>query len=142
MFILGKLTTIKKVQGIDLFIDMSKNNNRIFIADNINQKTYKQFLEYNNTEVFFSNELLMNIIDHDFQPRFEILTEAEIENFFKSYQLNKNYIPKMVSIDPIARYYNLKEGAIVRIIRPSITSGYSSFYRIVIKSPVSLLFKK
>ena len=140
MFTFGKLTTIKKVQGIDTFMDMSKNNNRLFIANKINQKTYKQFLEYNNTEVFFEHELLVNIIDHDLQPKFEVLSKEEKKHYFKSYKTKKMEMPKMLSIDPIARYYNLQNGDIVRIIRPSITSGYIVSYRLVSAVSVSLLF--
>ena len=58
-----------------------------------------------------------------------------------SYKLKKVEMPKMFSTDPVARYYNLKENDIIRIIRPSITSGYTVFYRIIINSPISLLFK-
>ena len=140
MFIFGKLTTIKKIHGIDAFMDMSKGHNRLFIANQINQKTYKQFMENNNTEVFFDEELYVNIIDHDLQPKFEILSKEESENYYKSYKTKKFEIPKMLSTDPIARYYALKGGEIVRIIRSSITSGYIVSYRIVVKTPTSVLF--
>ena len=141
MFVFGKLTTIKKIQDIDLFFENSKNGYRIFIGDNINQKTYKQFIEYKNTEVFFDYELLVNVIDHNLQPKFEVLSSTEIENLFKSYQIDLKDIPVMLSTDRIARYYKLKDGDIVRIIRTSITSGYTTSYRIVKDSDIKLLFK-
>lgn len=142
MFVFGKLTTIKKIHGIDTFMDLSKKNNRLFIANQINQKTYKQFMEYNDTEVFFEYELLTNIIEHDLQPKFEILSNEERTNYFESYKTKKIEMPKMLSIDPIARYYNLKGGDIVRIIRPSITSGYVVSYRIVVNTSIVNIFAK
>jgi len=141
MFVYGKLTTIKKIQDIDIFFENSKNSNRLFIGDNINQKTYKQFLEYKNTEIFFDYELLVNIIDHALQPKFEVLSEKERENLFKSYQIKIEEMPEMLTTDRIARYYKLKENDIIRIIRPSITSGYSIFYRVLKNGEIATLFK-
>ena len=141
MFIYGKLTTIKKIQDIDLFFENSKKDNRIFIGENINQKTYKQFLEYKNTEVFFDYELLINVIDHNLQPKFEVLSSSDIENLHKSYILDNKDIPIMLTTDRIARYYKLKDGDIVRIIRSSITSGYITSYRIVRDGDIKVLFK-
>jgi DNA-directed RNA polymerase subunit H (RpoH/RPB5) len=48
----------------------------------------------------------------------------------------------MRSIDPIARYYKLKGGDVVRIIRPSNTSGLGFHYRIVVDSHPSEIFDK
>ena len=141
MFITGKLTTTKKVPGIQSFIDSSKLDNRLFVIDNVNQKIFKQLLAYNNSEVFFDYELLVNVIDHHLQPRFEVLSNDEKKNFFKQYNTKPSEMPKMFSTDIIARYYKLIDGDIVRIIRPSITSGYTVFYRIVVKMPIALLFK-
>ena len=142
MFIFTKLTTIKKIDGIDTFINMSKNNNRLFIVKTINLKTYKQFINFNDSEVFYDHELLINLIDHELQPKFEILSPSESQNFLSSYNTKKSEIAKILSIDPIVRYYNLKDNQIIRIIRPSITSCYTVSYRIVTKVSESLLFKK
>lgn len=142
MFVYGKITTIKKIQGLDSFLEISKGQNRLFIADNINQKAYKQFIELNNTEIFFEYELLINIIDHDLQPKFEVLNNEEKTIFLEEYQITKKQMSKMRSIDPIARYYKLKGGDVVRIIRPSNTSGLGFHYRIVIDSHPSEIFDK
>ena len=80
--IYGKLTTIKKIQGLDIFLAASKGQHRIFIGDNISQKAFKQFLELKKSEVFFEYELLMNIIEHELQPKFELLTSEEKEKKF------------------------------------------------------------
>ena len=142
MFVYGKITTIKKIQGLDTFLQLSNGQNRLFIADNINQKAYKQFIELNNTEIFFEYELLINIIDHDLQPKFEVLDVKEKKDFLEEYDITKRQMSKMRSIDPIARYYNLKAGDIVRIVRPSSTSGLGFHYRIVIDSHPSEIFEK
>ena len=141
MFVYGKLTTIKKIQGLDNFLQISKGHNRIFISDSINQKAYKQFIELNNTEVFFDYELKMCILEHDLQPEFQLLTEEEIEVFMDEYQLTKKQLSKMKSIDPIARYFNAKGGNICRILRASTSSGIGIHYRMVIDSNTSEIFE-
>ena len=138
--IYGKLTTIKKIQGLETFLASSKGQNRIFIGDNISQKAFKQFLELKKTEVFFEYELLMNIIEHELQPKFELLTSEERDKKFNEYSIEKKNMSKIFSTDPIARYYAAKPGDIFRIIRPSPFTGMGFHYRLVIEAPVSHIF--
>lgn len=142
LFVYGKLTTIKKIQGLETFLQKSKGQNRIFIADNINQKAYKQFKELNNTEVFFEYELQLNLIDHDLVPKHIKLSEEEKEQFMEEYQVSKKQMSKMKSIDPVSRYYNSKAGDIFRIIRPSTSAGVGIHYRMVVDANVSEIFEK
>ena len=141
MFVYGKLSTIKKISGLDLFINESKGQNRIFIVDNVNQKAYKQFLEYRNTEVFFDYELLINLIEHELQPKFEVLNEQQKKEFYEMYDIEKKDMAKMETIDPVARYFNLSQGDIIKCIRPSISAGNGFFYRYVKEVPISNFFE-
>jgi len=38
----------------------------------------------------------------------------------------------MLANDPVALYYNLKKGDLVKIIRPSESTGQSGFFRLVV----------
>lgn len=138
--IYGKLTTIKKIQGLDGFLAKSKGQHRIFIGDNVSQKAFKQFLELKKSEVFFEYELLMNIVEHELQPKFEMLTEEEKNKKFEEYEIDKRNMSKILSTDPISRYYSAKPGDIFRIIRPSPFTGMGFHYRIVVEAPVSHIF--
>ena len=138
--IYGKITTVKKIQGLDAFLASSKGQNRIFIGDNISLKAFKQFLAYKKSEVFFEHELLMNIVEHELQPKFELLTAEEKETKFKEYSIDKKNMSKMFSTDAIARYYAAKSGDVFRIIRPSPFTGMGFHYRLVIETPVSQMF--
>lgn len=141
MIITSKISTLKKIQGIDGFLTLSKGNNRIFIGEDIAQKAYKQFLELKKSEIFYMHELMINLIEHDLQPKFELLTKEEKENKLREYNIDLKNISKILSIDPVVRYYNAKTGDIFRIIRYSPLSGHSFHYRVVIEAPVSLLYK-
>lgn len=142
MIIYGKISTIKKVTGLDGFLAASKGQHRIFIGDNITQKAYKQFLELKRTEVFFEYELLMNIIEHELQPKFELLSEEEKVRKLEEYDVEQKNMSRMFSMDAIARYYAAKPGDIFRIIRPSPFTAMSFHYRQVVNSSVKVLYDK
>lgn len=131
-----KLTTIKKVTSIEEFILKNKKAKKILVLSSINNKVYNQLMQYKNIEVFFDYELMINLVDLHIIPKHHLLTEEEKDIYIQSYhQLTKNNfkgMSKMFVSDPVSRYYNMKIGDIVRIIRPSITSGNSIFYRRII----------
>jgi len=128
-----KLTTIKKVVPIEEFILKNKKNKKILILNNFNNKVYNQIMQYKNMEVFLDWEFMINLVDLHLIPKHILLTEEEKEVYINSYQhsTKNNFkgMSKMYLTDPIARYYNMKVGDIAKIIRPSISSGYSVFYR-------------
>ena len=54
-----------------------------------------------------------------------------MEKFKNEYNATDYTIKKILRSDPISKYYALRKGDIVRIIRPSPTSGEAIDYRIV-----------
>lgn len=139
-YVNGKISTIKKIQGLDTFLVNSKGKNRIFIGDQISQKAYKQFLDLKKSEIFFEHELMINLIEHELQPKFELLTEEDKKKKMDDYNLLDRNLARMFRTDPIARYYNAKVGDVFRIIRPSLYTGSGYHYRLVVDAPVSNLF--
>lgn len=140
MVIYGKISSIKKIEGLDAFITDSENKNKIFIGNNISQKAFKQFVDIPKSEVFFEYELMMNIIEHELQPKFELLTEEEKNIKLKEYNLNISNLQTILKTDPVARYYNAKPGDVFRIIRPSPYTGTGFSYRRVAESSVTNIF--
>lgn len=129
-----KITTIRKVEDIDDFLDKYQDYYKFIIFNRIAPKAYKQFLEYSNLEVFSDEELLTNIIEHIFVPKHILLSAEDQAQIRKEYGFKRNEIGKIKHSDPIARYYNLKVNEIIAIERPSRTSGISMYYRICIPS--------
>jgi len=91
-----------------------------------------------DVQTFLVSELMYNVTEHVFVPRHTVLNEEESRLFIEN---NKDKIadiellPKILTSDPVAKYYNMKPGQIVRIERkqlyPSLIEKTEA-YRLVI----------
>jgi DNA-directed RNA polymerase subunit H (RpoH/RPB5) len=131
-----KLNTIKKSEDIEKFLEKNLNSKKIFVIPVGSTKVEKQLLEYDNIEVFYEVDLLVNIIDNNLVPKHILLSDEEANEILKEYKINKENLPRILSGDRIAKYYNIKPGQIVKIIRPSITAGNEIIYRICVNGKI------
>lgn len=76
------LTTIKKEASIENFLSKNTDTHKFIIINKLSPKAVKQILEYQNTEVFTIDELLIVIIDHNIVPQHILLTPEEKEKIF------------------------------------------------------------
>lgn len=82
-------------------------------------------------EVFELKELLFNVSKHELVPKHEKLADdASIKDLLQSAKLkSKTQLPLILKTDPMARYLGLRSGDVVKITRPSPTSGIYIHYR-------------
>jgi DNA-directed RNA polymerase subunit H (RpoH/RPB5) len=132
-----KLNTIKKSEDIERFLENHIDNKKIFVILSGSTKIEKQLLEYNNTEVFNDVDLMVNIVDNNLVPKHILLSDEEAKNILIEYKINKENLPRILSGDRIAKYYNIKPGQIVKIIRPSITAGEEILYRVCVNGKIA-----
>lgn len=84
-----------------------------------------------NLQVFDIRHLQFNISHHHLVPKHEIVNdEEEIKQLIENLCIkNKFQLPIILKSDAMAKYLGLRNGDIVRITRPSPTSGQYVSYR-------------
>ncbi len=68
-------------------------------------------------EFFLQKEVLYNITRHRLQPKFEIMTQDELQELLKQLQCKLVNLNKMLKTDPIARYFDAQPKQVFKITR-------------------------
>ena len=131
------MSTIKKAVNFEDFLVKNESLYKVVIIKDINKKVLKQILQFQNTEVWWEDELLEDLISKTIIPKHIVLSEKEREIFLQNYKMKE--LSTIFSTDIMARYYKMKINDVVRIVRPSNTSGNSIFYRLVRQGPLDLM---
>lgn len=127
---------VKTVQAYVLKMEEEQVNRAIIIVKMGLTPSAKQAMrnvgpEY-TMEDFLESEMLINITEHELVPQHVLLTTEEKEELFSRYRLKESQLMKMLSTDPVARYYGYKRGQVIKIIRKSDTAGRYVTHRLVV----------
>lgn len=74
---------------------------------------------------------MAEITKHSFVPKHVKLTEGEVGELLKTYNITLKQLPKISSKDPAIKEIETKKGDVFKIIRNSTTNKEAVFYRIV-----------
>lgn len=73
----------------------------------------------------------VHVQQHQLVPKHSLLSQEEIEELLKRYNISKRQMPSMSLKDPALQELNAQVGDVVKVTRNSPTQGTSYFYRVV-----------
>jgi len=138
-FVNAKLSSIGQGTPVDEYLSSNLEIHKIIILKDAAKKVLKQILtEYKNAEFFFEHEMLEDIPLKSFIPIHQILNDIEKQELLNKF--SESELSIILDTDMMSRYYNAKVGDIFKIIRPSLSSGTSIFYRRVNHGSLDMIY--
>lgn len=104
----------------------------LVLCENMTQNNLKSLHSCGaSVEIHLVGRLQFNITKHNLVPKHEVIVDkAEIESILTRYKLkSRHQLPIILKTDPIAKYYAMRSGDIVKITRTSETAGEYIVYR-------------
>ncbi|RDX85010.1 DNA-directed RNA polymerase V subunit 5A, partial [Mucuna pruriens] len=83
-------------------------------------------------EIIRIDDMLVNISKHVLQPKYEVLTDDEKKALLMKYNIEEKQLPLMLKSDPIARYYKLEKGQVIKITHSGGVVDSHVSYRCVV----------
>jgi DNA-directed RNA polymerase subunit H (RpoH/RPB5) len=105
----------------------------LLLRDKENSAVTKELQKesFKNVEIFLKSNMIFNITHHEYVPKHIILSSEEENEVLEKYNTTRSKLPKISSLDPIAKYYGMKPNQICKIIRKSPEVGNYLYYRLV-----------
>jgi DNA-directed RNA polymerase subunit H (RpoH/RPB5) len=132
------LNSLKNDKDIDGFLAkyQDQNTHFILIVNDISPKADKQIQEVNNMEAFKIIEVIKDISSHYLVPKHILLSAEDAQKVMDEYSLKKKDMGRIYLDDPMVRYLYGQKNDIIQIIRESLNSGYSTYYRLVVAGSI------
>jgi len=129
-----KNVSVKTMKKFISILEEKKIGNGVIVFSHtmtpMARKVIGQMAHSYRLEEFAESDLLVNITHHKLVPRHEILSDEQKALLLERYRLRETQLPRIMLSDPVSRYYGLRRGQVVKITRPSETSGRYASYRI------------
>jgi DNA-directed RNA polymerase subunit H len=132
-----KLNSLKNDKEIDALFSKYPDYHKILVVTDFSSKIEKQVADTKNLEVFKEIDIIRDIAKHHLVPQHILLSKDEAKQFMEEYKLGKLDMGRIYIDDPMAKYLYAKKDDVIKIIRPSIYTGYSVNYRLVVIASIN-----
>jgi len=126
-------TGVAYIRDLVKKFDKKKIKRRIFIGSGKVTRSALNELSDKNIEFIPADLVLMDILDHEFVPKHEILSAGEKEKLLGQLKVHASALPQILTADPVVRIIGAKAGEIIKITRKSKTAGSTVVYRLVVR---------
>ena len=82
-------------------------------------------------EVFTVGEMQIDVLAHELQPVFRVVTESEVRALLAERRVKLTQLPRILSSDPCARYLGARRGTVLCITRRPESANELVTYRVV-----------
>jgi len=79
-----------------------------------------------------TEEVEIKIFENKLVPKARILSEDEVKELLKKYNIKLRELPKILITDPVVRALKAETGQVIEFSRSEELYGYSKYYRLVI----------
>lgn len=133
------ISGVEKLKEASESLNKNSKINLILLIDDSNTATALKLVKGHNLtvsdifiETFYHKQLQINITKHKDVPQHILMTKEEVEVMLKEENVTKSQLSRILTTDPVARYFGAKKGDIFKIIRPSLAAGQTKTYRLVV----------
>ena len=110
----------------------------VFVCEEAPQSNLQNLLrssKFRDVEVLTYDQLQLNPTEHTLVPQHELVPTEEEAGILQRYNCTRKNVaqefPKILSSDPIARWFGMRPGRLCRITRISEITGRSTYFRLV-----------
>ena len=134
------IKTMGKIEDVVHFVQSSLPSKCILIVKGIASRPFKELISIDNVEIFWMYELQTDLASNMMIPPHKRLTDVEKQAVLAEYSITPKNLPKLDKTDFMVRYMGFDVNDVIEIHRPSITSGISVAYRVVVNCSWDKLF--
>tara|TARA_Y100001935_G_scaffold226786_1_gene204656 strand:- start:20 stop:676 length:657 start_codon:yes stop_codon:yes gene_type:complete len=116
---------------------LTSNDDLIIISKDKTNQTIKDLIEQlfikdkKFVNIYNFHDYLFNVLEHEMQPKFRILSEEEKKKIMKQYNITKDKeFPDISRFDPVSQAIGVRPGEVMEITRSSPTAVKSVYFRI------------
>jgi DNA-directed RNA polymerase subunit H (RpoH/RPB5) len=110
----------------------------IIVREDINDTVTTELVHIWETEGIYIvieniKRLQFNILEHSLVPKHRVMTEEEVQEKIKKYNLtSRTQFPEISRFDPVAKAICLRPGHVCHILRPSKTAITADYFRLCV----------